>query len=134
MESNVKKEAEENSLLKRENDFLKKEVEELTIQLNNKTAHIEQLMESERNLKSELSKYERSISYRIHRTNTAAFNKLRKREEALGLPIFCRKGASRRGNMQIQLKDGGIFNSEGKQTEFFIVRNGCLIALRITPI
>lgn len=90
MESNVKKEAEENSLLKRENDFLKKEVEELTIQLNNKTAHIEQLMESERNLKSELSKYKRSISYRIHRTNTAAFNKLCKTVRYM-FPLYTRR-------------------------------------------
>lgn len=35
------------------------------------------------------------------------------------LPDFCRKGAVRTGNQRIQFTDAHIYNSEGKETQFF---------------
>ncbi len=42
----------------------------------------------------------------------------RKKEENT-LPAFCRKGAIRKGNMKVQFTDAHIYNSEGKETQFF---------------
>ncbi len=82
--------------------------------------HYLENMEEKRIAKIE-DDFQRELLEKEERRKNEEKEKERKREETLGLPIFCRKGASRRGNMQIQLKDGGIFNSEGKQTEFFKV-------------
>ncbi len=42
----------------------------------------------------------------------------RKKEENT-LPAFCRKGAIRKGNMKVQFTDAHIYNSVGKETQFF---------------
>ena len=46
------------------------------------------------------------------------------------MPIFCRKGATRRGNMKIVFTDGGIFNSEQKQTKYFHIGEAMEIRLK----
>ena len=53
-----------------------------------------------------------------------------KKREEIGMPIFCRKGATRRGNMKIVFTDGGIFNSEQKQTKYFHIGEAMEIRLK----
>lgn len=44
--------------------------------------------------------------------------KKKKEKERIQLPDFCRKGATRRGNMKIQFSDAKILNFEGKESVF----------------
>lgn len=73
---------------------------------------------------------------RIRKIEADFQKELKEREEKKGqekeggLPAFCRKGATRRGNMKIQFTDAHIFNSEGKETQFF--RTGEKMELKMT--
>lgn len=53
----------------------------------------------------------------------------RKKEEQ-ELPDFCRKGAVRKGNQKVQFTDARLFNSEGKETQFF--KTGEKMELKMT--
>ncbi len=67
MEDKIQQERKEIVYLKRENVCLKKEIEQLNIELNNKTGHVEQLLETERVLNREIERYQTSLLFRIYK-------------------------------------------------------------------
>ena len=67
MEDKIQQERKEIVYLKRENVCLKKEIEQLNIELNNKTGHVEQLLETERVLNREIERYQTSLMFRIYK-------------------------------------------------------------------
>ncbi len=91
--------------------------------------HYLESMEEKRIAKIE-DDFQRELLEKEERKKKEEKEKERKREQELEIPVFCRKGATRKGNMQIRLKDGGIFNAEGKQTEFFNVGEHMEIRLK----
>ncbi|MEY8421177.1 ABC transporter ATP-binding protein [Lachnospiraceae bacterium 38-14] len=71
----------------------------------------------EKDFQDELNK--REEKRREEREAKKEEEKKKKKLAEMQLPDFCRKGATRRGNLKICFTDAKIFNSEGKETSFF---------------
>lgn len=81
-------------------------------------AHYLESMEENRIKKIE-DDFQRELKEKEERKKKEQKEKEKKWEDSLTVPYFCRSGATRKGNMQIQFEDVTIYNSQGKQTMFF---------------
>lgn len=81
-------------------------------------AHYLETME-ERRIKKIEDDFQRELKEKEERKKKEQKEKDKKWEDSLTIPVFCRSGATRKGNMRIQFDDAAIYNAQGKQTMFF---------------